>query len=131
MSQTIRNIISLRKKNKLSQEDIADGYGVHQVTISQLESGKRELEANLLIYIADRLNMKIDDVVHYHIKKDQLKEDSPPYETKKPHNEIQTLRNQLEDYKFLVQASQNLVASLEKEVTDLKKKLDTKNEIVP
>jgi len=55
----------LRKKQNLTQLELANKIGVVESTISLYESGKREPDISTLIKLADCLNISIDEIVEH------------------------------------------------------------------
>jgi len=55
LAQLAPQIAALRRARGLSQEDLALRTHVSQTTISYLESGRRRLSLNLLLFIVDAL----------------------------------------------------------------------------
>lgn len=66
------NIKAIRKKNKLSQKQLADLVGVSQAAIYYYESGKRDINMVLLSKIANALNVHISDFFQSEPKKDKM-----------------------------------------------------------
>lgn len=59
----MNNIIrELRKKNKVTQDDLASAVGVTRQTIISLESGKYNASLQLAYKISKYFNLKIEDV---------------------------------------------------------------------
>jgi len=59
----LNNIIrELRKKNKVTQDDLASAVGVTRQTIISLESGKYNASLQLAYKISKYFNLKIEDV---------------------------------------------------------------------
>lgn len=71
MNQTIKNIIAIRKKLKISQLDIADAYNVAGSAISKIENGNRKIELEFLITLSELFDMSIDEIVNYHLPKEE------------------------------------------------------------
>ncbi len=55
------NIKTIRKKNKLSQKQLANLVGVSQAAIYYYESGKRDINMEMLSKMANALNVSISD----------------------------------------------------------------------
>ena len=51
MHQVVKNIIEIRKKIRVSQEGIADSYGLTQNAVSRLERGDRKVDLEFLGHI--------------------------------------------------------------------------------
>lgn len=62
MSILIENIIELRKKAKLSQQQIADYLGVSQTDISRIESQERKITASQISKLAMLFGVSITDL---------------------------------------------------------------------
>ncbi|MDR1672169.1 MAG: helix-turn-helix domain-containing protein [Bacteroidales bacterium] len=75
MNNILENIIALRYKSGLSQENMAEFLGISQSTYSLLEKGKRELKYSTLLQIAIMLRVNIIDIITYpkkYVDADQL-----------------------------------------------------------
>lgn len=57
------NIKKLRKKNMMSQEELANKINVNRSMIAQLERGTKVLSVPLCIEIAKVLNCNINDLI--------------------------------------------------------------------
>lgn len=55
----------LRKKKKVSQKELAQAMGLSQGAVSKIENGKLRLRADQLPIIADKFNMKVDELTKY------------------------------------------------------------------
>lgn len=64
-------IKELRKKQNLTQLELANKIGVVESAISLYESGKREPDISTLIKLADCLNTSIDELVEHEFSKTQ------------------------------------------------------------
>jgi DNA-binding transcriptional regulator YiaG len=51
MHQVVKNIIEIRKKDRVSQEEIANSYGLTQNAVSRLERGDRKVDLDFLCHI--------------------------------------------------------------------------------
>ena len=71
------NLISLRKMNKLSQEELADKIGVSRQTLSKYETGESLPDIEKCKRLADVFNVTVDDLINYE-KKDGLGLEVPP-----------------------------------------------------
>ncbi len=58
-----KNLIYLRKKNKLSQKDLADAMGLPRTTLGDYERGKTEPNLNMLIQLAEYFDVTVDDLI--------------------------------------------------------------------
>lgn len=58
-----KNLRKLRKKNKLTQKELANYLNISQSTIAMYESGKREPDSNTLIKISKFFSVPIDDLL--------------------------------------------------------------------
>ena len=54
---------AIRKERGLTQAELAEKLGVHQSTISLIENAARNPSANLLVKIADVLDVTIDELI--------------------------------------------------------------------
>ena len=59
------NLISLRKINKLSQEELADRIGVTRQTLSKYETGESVPDIEKCKELADVFGLTLDDLVNY------------------------------------------------------------------
>lgn len=59
------HIAQLRKKNKLSQEELADAVGVTRQTITSIEVGKYTASLPLAYKIARYFNLAIEEVFDF------------------------------------------------------------------
>ena len=59
-----KNIRVLRKKENLSQIDLAVAVGIDRSYLSEIENGKRNVTIMLLQNIATILTVKIEDLLH-------------------------------------------------------------------
>lgn len=57
------NIFRYRKEHKLSQKELSKLVGKVEVTISRIERGVKPPSINILIRIADVLNVSVDDLL--------------------------------------------------------------------
>ena len=69
------NIYNLRKKNGLSQEDLAEQIKVARQTISNWELGETSPNTEQLVLLAKSFNVSVDELIGYKVKsKTKLKE---------------------------------------------------------
>lgn len=66
-----RNLNYLRKKNRLSQQKLAEYIGVSRTSLGDYERGRTEPDISTLIRLSDHFGIRIDDLV----RKDMKKED--------------------------------------------------------
>ena len=66
------NLISLRKMNNLSQEELADKIGVTRQTLSKYETGESLPDIDKCRALADVFEVSLDDLVHYNSKETGL-----------------------------------------------------------
>ena len=59
------NLISLRKMNKLSQEELADKIGVSRQTLSKYETGESLPDIATSRELAEVFGVSLDDLVNY------------------------------------------------------------------
>lgn len=59
------NLISLRKMNRLSQEELAEKLGISRQTLSKYETGESIPDIEKCKVIADYFDVSIDDLVNY------------------------------------------------------------------
>ena len=74
MTQLIENIKQLRKKKKLTQQQIADVLQMHRSNYSKVENGERELSISSVVALADFFNLSLDELV----KGSDIKKIQPP-----------------------------------------------------
>ena len=75
------NLRALRKKNGISQQELADTLGIPRTTLGDYERGKTEPNLALLIRLAKMFDIKVDDLIKTdlrqvdleHLKEKQLK----------------------------------------------------------
>lgn len=134
MNQTIENIKAIRKKLKISQAEIADGYGVDRSTYSKIEKNQSNLrlEADLLIYVSTVFKMSIDEVVHYHVNEYKdientsiINEDSQPYLILNERNAFlksqnEELKEQLKSLQFIATSSAEYNKRLMQDLDEVK-----------
>lgn len=75
MNYFSNNIINLRKKNKMSQEDLAEKLEISRQAISKWESGSGFPEMEKLIQISKLFKCSIDDLINKEIIFDNLSKD--------------------------------------------------------
>ena len=66
------NLISLRKMNNLSQEELADRIGVSRQTLSKYETGESLPDIDKCRALADVFEVTLDDLVNYDSKESGL-----------------------------------------------------------
>ena len=66
------NLISLRKMNHLSQEELAEKLGISRQTLSKYETGESVPDIEKCKVIADYFEVSIDDVVNHSEKETGL-----------------------------------------------------------
>ncbi|MDD6072245.1 MAG: helix-turn-helix transcriptional regulator, partial [Clostridiales bacterium] len=59
------NLISLRKMNHLSQEELAEKLGISRQTLSKYETGESIPDIEKCKLIADYFEVSLDDLVNY------------------------------------------------------------------
>jgi DNA-binding XRE family transcriptional regulator len=67
-----KNLNYLRKKNKVSQQVLADVLGVARTTLGDYERGKTEPNIETLINIATYFNVKVDDLLRSNLSHQDL-----------------------------------------------------------
>ncbi|MDR0874126.1 MAG: helix-turn-helix domain-containing protein [Prevotellaceae bacterium] len=63
--EVIKRIVQIRNKQRLTQEDVADGLGISGATYSRIESGIIKLSYNQLTEIANVFKMSVIDVIMF------------------------------------------------------------------
>ena len=66
------NLISLRKMNRLSQEELAEKLGISRQTLSKYEMGESVPDIEKCKVIADYFEVFMDDLVNYNEKETGL-----------------------------------------------------------
>lgn len=66
------NLISLRKINSLSQEQLAEKLGISRQTISKYETGESVPDIEKCKVIADYFGVSLDDLVNYSVEENGL-----------------------------------------------------------
>jgi transcriptional regulator with XRE-family HTH domain len=54
------NLLRIRQARKLSQENLADGAGIHRTQISLLESGRRQPLLETVVRLAGALDVPVE-----------------------------------------------------------------------
>lgn len=75
-NQFSENLKKIRKKNNLSQEQLADELGVSRQAISKWESAVAYPEMDKIIALCDKFNLNIDDLLHKDITEVKGEEES-------------------------------------------------------
>ena len=60
-----RKIFSQRKKIKLSQNQLAEKLNISREHLAKVETAKRTVSLDLLIEIADKLGVKVKDLIDF------------------------------------------------------------------
>jgi len=60
-----RNIFKRRKELNYSQNSLAEKLGISREHLAKIETAKRTLSLDLLISIADELNIKVKDLIDF------------------------------------------------------------------
>lgn len=60
-----RNIFARRKDLKLSQNNLAEKLDISREHLAKIETAKRTVSLDLLIDIADALNIKVKDLIDF------------------------------------------------------------------
>jgi transcriptional regulator with XRE-family HTH domain len=58
-----KNIVKLRKKQKLTQEDLCGLAEIDRSHLSEIENGKMNITVKSLVTIAKALNCKLSDLI--------------------------------------------------------------------
>ena len=70
------NLKKIRKEHNLSQEQLAEELGVSRQAISKWESGTAYPEMDKIIFLCEKFNVNIDDLLHNDIKEVKSEEES-------------------------------------------------------
>lgn len=126
MNQIVKNLVEIRKKNNVSQEEIADKYGISQKAVSRLENGKRKIEIDYLAFYSNYFDMTIDQIVNYDlndngIKSQTLAENRVEYSSKRVKEIEKMFTEQIETYREALD-NKNQVIDLLREQKEFYKK---------
>ena len=58
-------LLEIRKSRGMTQSELAEKAGLHQLTISRLESGPRQIEFDTLRKLCDALGVELTDLIIY------------------------------------------------------------------
>lgn len=125
VNQVVANLIAIRKKFKVSQEEIAFDLDLSRTTISKIESEKQELRYNYIEYYSKRFNLAIDQIVNWHKGNDgvsMVSESEVAYSTKKD-REIELLNELLDERKKVMLMMQDRLERAENELKQCKEEL--------
>ncbi len=59
-----KNLKNFRKKNNVSQEELADLSGLHRTYVGSVERGERNISIDNMERLADALQIKITDLLN-------------------------------------------------------------------
>lgn len=62
-SEIIQEIVRLRRKRGISQQELGEVIGLDQSTVSRIEKGERGLAVAELADIAERLNVAVESIL--------------------------------------------------------------------
>lgn len=82
------NLIELRKKNKLTQMELAEKLNFSNKSISKWESGEAIPSVDILLKIAELFNVKLDYFVHLNHQEDDAKPERPQHTTRYIYNRV-------------------------------------------
>ena len=71
------NLYTIRKKNGLSQEDLAEMLGVSRQAVSKWELGEGYPEVDKLLILSQKLNVSLDSLMGNDIVSDSVREARP------------------------------------------------------
>ena len=71
------NLHFLRKRDKITQEELADRLGVSRQAVSKWETGEAFPETDKLIMLCDMFNVSLDELVRGNAVKEEKKEEEP------------------------------------------------------
>lgn len=91
------NIKYLRKRNKMTQDELGDILGVKRSQISSYESDESELGWKKLMKIADAFQVDIRDLILTDLSKDapEFEKPSAPYGNQDEGNVLEELNNEM------------------------------------
>ena len=72
------NLISLRKLNGLSQEELAEKVGISRQTLSKYETGEAVPDIQKCKKLADIFQVSLDDLVNYEKDENEFRVGVPP-----------------------------------------------------
>lgn len=120
VDQVLENIISIRKKLKITQGEIAYEMGISPNMISRLESGKRRVDLKLLQALSELFNMSIDEIINFHKPKNE--EESLVMEPSSSYNDVNALKverdnliKRIDEMKFTMGVMKNALDKYEEE----------------
>lgn len=61
----IKKMISHRKKKKVSQETLSEWLNISSVTLYQIERGKAEMDINMCLVAAEKLDIPVSEIFAY------------------------------------------------------------------
>ena len=71
------NLHFLRKRDKITQEELADRLGVSRQAVSKWETGEAFPETDKLIMLCDMFNVSLDELVRGNAVREEKKEEEP------------------------------------------------------
>ena len=89
-------LVELRKKNGLSQEELADKLGLSRQAVSKWERAESSPDTDNLICLAKLYNVSLDDLLQTSQDVDEIKEEVREKESEKE-NSIKELKERLEE----------------------------------
>ncbi|MGN0804595.1 MAG: helix-turn-helix domain-containing protein [Candidatus Coproplasma sp.] len=75
------NLQYLRKKNKITQEELAEELNVSRQSVSKWETGEAYPETEKLITLCDRFNVTLDDLLRGDVKEGKTDNEEQSFET--------------------------------------------------
>ena len=60
-----RKIVELRKKQHFTQENFSEMIDISREHLAKIETAKRSVSLDLLILIAEKLNVKVKDLIEF------------------------------------------------------------------
>ena len=92
-------LVELRKKNGLSQEELADKLGLSRQAVSKWERAESSPDTDNLICLAKLYNVSLDDLLQTSQDVEEIAEDVKVKESEKE-NSIKELKEKLEEKRW-------------------------------
>ena len=93
-------LVELRKKNGLSQEELADKLGLSRQAVSKWERAESSPDTDNLICLAKLYNVSLDDLLQTSQDVEEIKEEVREKESEKEESSLRELKDKLEEKRF-------------------------------
>lgn len=108
------NLKYLRKKSKLTQEELSKKLNISRQTLSYYETGSREPDINMLISISNFFDCSVDFLLSGNLNSNNLDfENILNAELFSKNNLLRTLKDKKEELKFSLNELEKLINLLE------------------